>query len=88
MQGTTKSGFKFEVNEEAVKSMEFIDLVAELDEKPMIIGKVIKFMLGDEQKEKLYKHVRGDKKYTPAEDVNKEVDEIFDIINEAPETKN
>ncbi len=88
MQGTTKSGFKFEVNEEAVKSMEFIDLVAELDEKPMLIGKVVKFMLGDEQKEKLYKHVRGDKKYTPAKDVDKEVNEIFDIINEVPETKN
>ena len=88
MQGTTKSGFKFEVNEEAVKSMEFIDLVAELDEKPMLIGKVVKFMLGDEQKEKLYKHVRGDKKYTPAKDVDKEVEEIFDIINEVPETKN
>lgn len=88
MQGTTKSGFKFEVNEEAVKSMEFIDLVAELDEKPMLIGKVVEFMLGDEQKEKLYKHVRGDKKYTPAKDVDKEVNEIFDIINEVPETKN
>jgi hypothetical protein len=88
VQGTTKSGFKFEVNEEAVKSMEFIDLVAELDEKPMLIGKVVKFMLGDEQKEKLYKHVRGDKKYTPAKDVDKEVNEIFDIINEVPETKN
>lgn len=88
MQGTTKSGFKFEVNEEAVKSMEFIDLVAELDEKPMLIGKVVKFMLGDEQKEKLYKHVRGNKKYTPAKDVDKEVNEIFDIINEVPETKN
>ena len=88
MQGTTKSGFKFEVNEEAVKSMEFIDLVAELDEKPMIIGKVISFMLGEDQKEKLYKHVRGDKKFTPAEDVNKEVEEIFNLINEAPETKN
>ena len=45
-------------------------------------------MLGDEQKEKLYKHVRGDKKYTPAKDVDKEVNEIFDIINEVPETKN
>ena len=88
MQGTTKSGFKFEVNEEAVKSMEFIDLVSDMDEKPTMIGKVIKFMLGEDQKEKLYKHVRCDKKYTPAKDVNKEVEEIFDIINEAPETKN
>ena len=88
MQGKTSSGFKFEVNEDAVKSMEFIDLVSDMDEKPTMIGKVIKFMLGEDQKEKLYKHVRGDKKYTPAKDVNKEVEEIFDIINEAPETKN
>ena len=88
MQGTTKSGFKFEVDEDAVKSMEFIDLVNDMDEKPTMIGKVIKFMFGEDQKEKLYKHVRGDKKYTPAKDVNKEVEEIFDLINEAPETKN
>lgn len=88
MQGTTKSGFKFEVNEEAVKSMEFIDLVNDLNESPMVLGKVITFMLGEDQKEKLYKHVRGDKKFTPVEGVNKEVEEIFDLINEAPETKN
>lgn len=88
MQGKTSSGFKFEVNEDAVKSMEFIDLINDLDEKPTMIGKVIKFMLGEDQKEKLYTHVRGDKKYTPAEDVNKEVEEIFNLINEAPETKN
>ena len=68
--------------------MEFIDLINDLDEKPTMIGKVIKFMLGEDQKEKLYKHVRGDKEFTPAEDVNKEVEEIFNLINEAPETKN
>ena len=88
MQGKTSSGFKFEVDEEAVKSMEFIDLINDLDEKPTMIGKVIKFMLGEDQKEKLYKHVRGGRKFTPAEDVNKEVEEIFNLINEAPETKN
>lgn len=88
MQGKTSSGFKFEVNEDAVKSMEFIDLIDDLDKKPTMIGKVVKFMLGEDQKEKLYKHVRGDKKFTPAEDVNKEVEEIFNLINEAPETKN
>lgn len=88
MQGTTKSGFKFEVDEDVITSMEFVDMVAELDEKPMKIGKVVRFMLGEDQKEKLYKHVRGDKKLTPAKDVDKEVNEIFDLINEAPETKN
>lgn len=88
MQGTTKSGFKFEVDEDVITSMEFVDMVAELDEKPMRIGKVVRFMLGEDQKEKLYKHVRGDKKLTPAKDVDKEVNEIFDLINEAPETKN
>ena len=88
MQGKTKSGFEFEVDEDVITSMEFVDMVAELDEKPMKIGKVVRFMLGEDQKEKLYKHVRGDKKLTPAKDVDKEVNEIFDIINEVPETKN
>lgn len=88
MKGKTSSGFKFEVNEDAVKSMEFIDLINDLDEKPTMIGKVIKFMLGEDQKERLYTHVRGGRKFTPAEGVNKEVEEIFNLINEAPETKN
>lgn len=88
MQGTTKSGFKFEVDEEAIKSMEFVELLSDWNENRLLMGKVINFMLGEDQKEKLYKHVRGDKRFTPAEDVENEIDEIFGLVNEAPETKN
>ena len=88
MQGKTTSGFKFEVNEEASKSMEFVELLCDLNENRLLMGRVIKFMLGEDQKEKLYKHVRGNKEFTSAEDVEKEINEIFDLANEAPETKN
>ena len=86
--GETKSGFKFSVDADAVKDMEFLDLVGEAETNPAKLGKMYECLLGKEQKKALYDHVRNDKGRVPIDLVKVESDEIFDIINNADETKN
>lgn len=86
--GVTKSGFKFSVDADAVKDMEFLDLVGEAGANPAKLGKMYECLLGAEQKKALYDHVRNDKGRVPIDLVKVESDEIFDIINNSDETKN
>ena len=51
--GETKSGFKFSVDADAVKDMEFLDLVGEASTNPAKLGKMYECLLGKEQKKAL-----------------------------------
>ena len=87
IKGTTKTGFEFEIDEERVNNMEFIDALTELDETSVsngnageimaLISKLLKFILTKEQKKALYDHVRNDKGLVPIEKVQAE---LLDII--------
>lgn len=84
--GKTSTGFEFEINEHKLDDMEFLDALAEVDENPLALSKVIKAMLGDDQKKKLYNHLRTDEGRVPVKAVAKEIAEIMKISQE--EVKN
>ena len=84
----TKSGFKFSVDAEAVKDMEFLELVGEAETNPTKLGKMYECLLGKDQKKKLYDHVRNNNGRVPIDLIKAESDDIFDAINNADETKN
>lgn len=86
VKGETKSGFKFQLNEEAMNDMEFIELLAKTEESVTALPKVIEMVLGEDQKKKLYDHIRTKDGRVPLEAVNDEISEIFDIAGE--EVKN
>ena len=86
--GETKSGFKFSVDAEAVKDMEFLELVGEAKADPTKLGKMYECLLGKDQKKALYDHVRNNKGRVPIDLITAESDDIFDAINNADETKN
>ncbi len=88
VEGTTKSGFKFSVDPEAVKDMEFLELVGEAEANPTRLGKMYECMLGKEQKKALYDHVRNKNGRVLIDDIKNESDEIFEAINNSEETKN
>lgn len=85
IKGTTKTGFEFEIEEERVNNMEFIDALTDLDEASTnnagevmsLISKLIKCILSKEQKKALYDHVRNEKGLVPIEKVQAE---LLDII--------
>lgn len=78
----TASGFEFEIEDGVLDNMELLDAIAELEENPLKLTKVVKLLLGDETKERLYDHVRNDKGRVPAEALSKEVAEIFKLLED------
>lgn len=88
VKGTTSTGFKFSIDPDAVKDMEFIELAAAAEENGLLLPKMIERFLGAKQKQKLYDHVRNSKGRVMVEDINNEIKEIFDSLNADNETKN
>lgn len=77
----TASGFEFEIEDGVLDNMELLDAIAELEENPLKLTKVVKLLLGEETKERLYDHVRNEKGRVPAEALSTEVADIFKLLN-------
>lgn len=80
--GTTSSGFKFKIDEVDLNDMEFIELMAEAEENPLKYPKMVERMLGKEQKQKLYDHVRTKEGRVPPDAIANVVEEIFILAGE------
>lgn len=81
-KGTTKSGYEFELNEEVMDDMEFVDALAEMDQgNTLSMSHVIGKLFSKEEKKKLYNHVRLDGKVS-VESVSNMLIEIFQAIGE------
>jgi len=78
----TASGFEFEIEDGVLDNMELLDAIAELEENPLKLTKVVKLLLGEETKERLYDHVRNEKGRVPAEALSTEVADIFKLLND------
>ena len=65
IEGKTKSGFAYSIEEDRI-DQEFLDALAEADDgNPLKISKAIRLMLGDEQRGRLYDHLRDEKGHVP-----------------------
>lgn len=82
VRGKTKSGFDFEIDKDAVNDMRFLDMLAELEEKPLLVSKVCLIMLGKEQKDRLYAFLEDENGRVPAEKFSDAIAEIFDAAGE------
>lgn len=82
MQGVTESGFKFNVNDKALKNMELVEAIAEVDSNPLRLPGLLTMLLGDEQKKKLYDHVRAKDNTVPMDKVAAEVVAILHAMGE------
>ena len=86
--GTTSTGFNYEFDEQRLDDMRFVDVLAEVIdpngqkfEKVSGISKLIRMLLGEEMKEKLYDHISN---YTedgrvPPKEVEKALSEIMGV---------
>ena len=81
--GKTESGFEFKVSECALDNMELVDLLAEGREDPLTVSKIVKIVLGTDQRKRLYDHVRAADGRVPTELVIEEISEIFKAFGEA-----
>ena len=86
IEGKTTSGFEFEISEDIINDYELIENLGELEDNPLILGKIVKQILGKEQTIKLKDHIRNENGIVPTDRMTKEIIEIFQKGGE--ETKN
>ncbi|MFR9269221.1 MAG: hypothetical protein ACLVMI_02615 [Clostridia bacterium] len=78
MKGKTSTGFEFDIEDERLDDMELVDIMAEIDENPLLMPKLCKMLLGEEQKKRLYDHLRSEDGRVPIEATTNAIQEIFD----------
>lgn len=83
--GKTKSGFEYEISEKRLNNYELVEVLAEVDENPLLLPKTLIMLLGKEQTEKLKNHLRDEEGFVDTDKISEEMVEIFQ--NQA-ETKN
>ncbi|MDO4662489.1 MAG: hypothetical protein Q4B36_05160 [Tissierellia bacterium] len=85
VKGITKSGFRFSINTDIFRDMEFLELLAKVDKEDFsIIPDFLTKFLGDRQKKNLYEFCRDDKGIVDAfkvSDVLREIMESNDLKN-------
>ena len=82
IKGNTSTGFAFEVGEEVLDNMELVDLIAEGAENPVTVSKIMKMVIGEEQRKRLYDHLRLDDGRVPTQAVGQALTEIFKAFGE------
>lgn len=84
IKGITKTGFEFEFSMEHVNNYEYLELLAQAEEEPLKLPKVIEFTLGKKQKERLVNHLksRNENGICTLTDMQNALTEIFQIASE------
>lgn len=77
MKGKTSTGFEFDIEDERLDDMELVDIMAEIEENPLLMPKLCKMLLGEEQKKRLYDHLRSEDGRVPIEATTNAIQEIF-----------
>lgn len=80
IKGKTESGFNFKIDEATFNDMELLELLVDADNgNYLAISKVLDIILGQDQKKKLYDHVRNDNGRVQIDLVTNEVKEILTL---------
>ena len=79
-KGTTKTGFPFDISMERMENYEVVETIAEIDENPLVLPRLLKLLLGD-QVAALKAHVRGEDGIVPTQKLMDEVRDIFESQN-------
>lgn len=85
IKGKTSTGFCYEIDEEKIDDMEFVEALAEANDDVLKIPNAIKTMLGAEQKKKLYEHLRDESGKVPLTAVIKT---LYEMMETDVKTKN
>ena len=76
------NGFKCTIDENVLDDMYFVDLLADADEKPYLLGRLAEKLFGKEQKDKLYKHLETKDGRVPPTALSDAIEEAFNKLGE------
>ena len=80
--GKTKTSFEYEIDKKILNDYELLEEIDNIGKNPLIIIKLLKRLLKEEQLEKLKEHIRNEEGIVPIDKMEKELIDIFDGINE------
>ena len=80
--GKTKTGFEYEIDKKILNDYELLEEIDNIGKSPLIIIKLLKRLLKEEQLEKLKEHIRNEEGIVPLDKMEKELIDIFDGIKE------
>lgn len=81
-----QNGFEAKVEPEQLNDMYFVEALAQLESNVLVLPKVCTMLLGEEQKQSLYKSLEGEDGRVKLEEINDAITEIMTKAGE--ETKN
>lgn len=78
INGKTKSGFRYSIDENVITDFEFLENLENVMENGTGLSKTLVILLGEKQKKALVNYVRDKKtKRVPVKDLMKEVEDIL-----------
>lgn len=80
------NGFEVKVEPDELNDMYFVEALADIETDVLVLPKVMKMMLGDEQKKALYKSLEDENGRVPIEAITDAITEIMTKAGE--ESKN
>ena len=80
--GKTKTGFEYEIDKKILNDYELLEEIDNIGKNPLIIIRLLKRLLKEEQLEKLKEHIRNEEGIVPLDKMEKELIDIFDGIKE------
>lgn len=80
--GKTKTGFEYEIDKKILNDYELLEEIDNIGKNPVIIIRLLKRLLKEEQLEKLKEHIRNEEGIVPLDKMEKELIDIFDGIKE------
>ena len=72
-----KDGFEIQITEEARDNMELVDALVEMETNPLAVSKVVKLLMPDDERKRLYDHLRTEKRNVPVAAVAEAITDIF-----------
>ncbi len=86
IKGKTSSGFDFTISKDVINDYELVENLGELDTNPLMLGTIVRQILGKEQTAKLKDHIRNENGIVPIDKMTQEIIGIFQSAGK--ETKN
>lgn len=77
LTGVTRTGFSYSIPAKRLNNYELVETLAELENNPLLLPKVLKLLLGVEGTEKLKDHVRDEDGIVDSEKMSEELQDIF-----------
>lgn len=79
-KGTLSNGFRYTVEEDVFDDYEFLELIAEVEENPTKITKLVILILGEKQKDNLIKYLKDKEGKAKLSRMEKLIGELFQKI--------